>query len=121
MSEQEESDSAELVLDIEELRIQLNLPENTDLALLELSERHNALNMRFGELLVYMNLIDERIQRLDGEPVVSTTISQHVGQDGTAQVYRMRPEAPAIEEVRNPHDLAKEGDKSALAKMVVSQ
>lgn len=121
MSDEDNTSNSDVVIDIEELKLNLNLPDDTQLALIELGERFEALNKGFGELLVYMNLVDERIQRLDGEALVTATVQQHVGQDGTARVYRMRPEIPAMDDVRNPRDLVKEGDKSALAKMVISQ
>ena len=120
MSDEDGTDNA-IDLDIEELKEQLNLPDNTQLALIELGERFSAINGRFGELLVYMNLIDERVQALGGEPQITAVLHQHVGQDGTAGVHRMRPATPELDEIRNPTDLKHEGDKSAIAKMVVNQ
>lgn len=121
MSDEENGNTDIVDIDIQELKEQLNLPDNTDVALAELSERFLALNDSFGQLLIYMNLIDERVQRIDGEAIVTTTIHQHVGQDGTAKVHRMRPEAPALDEIRNPKDLVDDTKASKLAKMIVNQ
>ena len=68
-----------------------------------------------------MNMLDERVQKLDGEPIITATVQQHIGADGIAELHRMRPEAPELEAIRNPKQLNKADDKSALAKMVVSQ
>ena len=105
-----------MVLDIDELRAALNL-DDIELKLDELMARVETMNARFGDLLVYMNMLDERVQEVAGEPVVSTIVKSHVGSDGVAQIHRQMPEIPEV--LRNPLHVETE-DKSKKAKMVVS-
>ena len=102
MAKKEEGEGAFLDIDIDELKAQLNLPENTDSALIELGKRFERLNGALGELLLYMNAVDERVQRLAGEPVVTTLSQSHIGADGIAGLHRMRPSLP--ENITNPHE-----------------
>lgn len=111
-------DNETLEIDVDLWKLQLNLPEDTAAALLELLERFETLNSRFGQLLVYVNMVDERVLKLDGEPIVSTIIKSHVGSDGIAQIHRERPEVP--ETIRDPVNNMEREDKSTLAKMVIS-
>lgn len=111
-------DDKTLEIDVDLWKLQLNLPEDTEAALAELLERFETLNSRFGQLLVYMNMVDERIQKYDGEPVVSTIIKSHIGSDGVAQIHRERPETPEL--IRNPLAINQDDKPSKMAKMVIS-
>ncbi len=103
-------------IDIDEWKEQLSLPEDTNAALLELGTRFEKLNMAFGELLLYMNAMDERAQKLAGEVVVTSVAQSHIGSDGIAGLDRMRPEVP--EDIRDPHNVkAKRGTKTETPKM----
>jgi hypothetical protein len=103
-------------IDIDEWKAQLSLPEDTEGALLEIGTRFEKLNAAFGELLLYMNAIDERDQKLAGEPVVTSIALSHVGADGIANLDRMRPEIP--EGIRDPIDTkAKHGSRTETPKM----
>jgi hypothetical protein len=110
------------VVDVEEWQAELNLPEDTAAELEALKERFEALNRSFGELLVYANMLDDRVQQLSGEPMVTSTVQSHTGNDGIARVHRMRPKPPELELIKNPKQLEdKNDDVSMLARMVVKR
>ena len=116
----EEKEPTFLDIDIAELKERLDLPEDTNAALVELGHRFEAINRRFGELLIYMNRVDERVQSLAGERQITTKIHQHIGNDGVTELSRSRPEVPDLADIRNPQNLQEEEPSRAL-KMVVSQ
>ena len=120
----------DLVIDVEEWQAQLSLPEDTAGALLSLEKRFERLNQAFGQLLVYANMLDDRVQELGGEKQVTVKVQSHIGNDGIAEVHRMKPEVPELEDrqasgherdgLRDPTQLIdKSNDASRLAKMVV--
>ena len=115
MAGNEDNDDG-MVLDIDELRLALKL-DDIELSIEELMARVETINARFGDLLVYMNMLDERVQEVAGEPVVSTIVKSHVGSDGVAQIHRQMPEIPEV--LRDPLHVETE-DQSKKSKMVVS-
>ena len=119
MSEHDD-DAPEVLVDVEEWQGQLRLPANTAADLASLEERLDNMNRKFGELLIYANMLDDRVRQLAGERILTTTVQSHVGSDGVAKVHRMRPEAPDMESIVNPKKLIdKNEDASRLARMVV--
>lgn len=116
MPKKEDTEEPIVEIDVAEWKTHLSLPEDTEEALHELGTRFEKLNGAFGELLLYMNAMDERVQRLAGEPVVTTLSQTHIGTDGVAGLNLMRPEIP--ESIANPHAAkAKRGKKSQTPEM----
>lgn len=118
MPKKETEDNA-VVIDVDEFQAQLNLPEDTAAELAEIKSRFAALNNAFGELLLYMNEMDERFQRLAGDPVVTATVHTHIGADGVSGLNRARPTVPEI--LKDPIETSAvltNPKKSTRAKMV---
>ena len=82
---QEEKD-VEFVFDIAELREQLGINE--------LERKLDIQNELLGEWLLYVNMIDERLQRLDAEPVITAKHKMNVGPDVRMDLERHRPALP---------------------------
>ena len=82
----EKEKETEFVLDIEEMREQLGINE--------LEHKLDIMNELFGEWLLYVNMIDERQQRLEAEPVMTTKHKMNVGSDGRMELERQRPALP---------------------------
>ena len=118
MAKKETEDNA-VVIDVDEFQAQLNLPEDTEAELAYMKMRFESLNAAFGELLLYMNVIDERVQRLDGEPIVTTIAHTHTGSDGISGMNRTRPTVPEIlkDPVKTSETLTGK-EKTVRAKMV---
>ena len=116
MAKEDETEEGVVDIDIDEWKAHLSLPDDTEEALDELGTRFEKLNGAFGELLLYMNAMDERVQKLAGEKVVTTFAQTHIGADGIAGLHRMRPEVP--ESISDPHEAkAKRGKESESPKM----
>lgn len=82
----QEVQETEFVFDVAEMRDQLGIDE--------LEAKLDMLNELFGEWLLYVNMVDERVQRLDAEPVVTTKHKLSVGPDGRLELERHRPPLP---------------------------
>ena len=78
---------AELELNIDDLRAELGLDA--------IEERMDQLEALFTEWLTYLNMVDERLQRLDAQPVVTTKTKMNIGSDGRVELERLKPELPA--------------------------
>jgi len=76
----------EFVLDIAEMRDQLGINE--------LEAKIELLNQILGEWLLYVNMVDERVQRLDAEPVMTKKHKLNIGADGSIELERQRPPLP---------------------------
>jgi hypothetical protein len=76
----------EFEFDIEELREQLGIDA--------LERELDTLREMFGEWLLYLNMMDERQQRLEGEPVLTAKHKLNKGPDGRFDIERSRPPLP---------------------------
>lgn len=82
----QKANETEFVFDAEEMREQLGINE--------LEQKLDIMNELLGEWLLYVNMIDERQQRLEGEPVITTKQKFHIGSDGRMELERHRPPLP---------------------------
>ena len=82
----QEVNETEFVFDVEEMREQLGINE--------LEQKLDIMNELLGEWLLYVNMIDERQQRLEAEPVITVKHKLNVGSDGRMEIERHRPALP---------------------------
>jgi hypothetical protein len=76
----------EFVFDIEEMREQLGIDA------LEL--KLDILTEQFTEWLLYVNMLDERQQRFEAEPILTAKHKPSTGPDGRIEIERHRPPLP---------------------------
>lgn len=82
----QEVNETEFVFDVEEMREQLGINE--------LEMKLDIMNELLGEWLLYINMVDERLQRLDAEPVITAKHKLNIGSDGRMELERHRPALP---------------------------
>lgn len=83
----------EVPIDIEELRVELGIVE-IERKLEEIQISVSRLQNSLGEWLVYVNLMDRRVQELSGENVITEKIAYNARADGHIQLLRHRPPVP---------------------------
>jgi len=84
----------EIPFDVDEMRDELGIPE-LEAEIDELKRTVATLQNSVGEWLVYMNLMDRRLQALSGEPEISETVTYVARSDGDVELQRHRPPIPA--------------------------
>lgn len=82
----QKENETEFVLDIEQLREELGINA--------LEQKFDILNEQFGEWLLYVNMLDERQQRFEAEPILTAKHKSHTGPDGRIEIERHRPSLP---------------------------
>ncbi len=83
----------EINIDIEDLRVELGIVE-IERRLDEIELHTTRLQNSLGEWLVYINLLDRRVQELSGEKVVTEELTYNARADGHIQLLRHRPPIP---------------------------
>ena len=77
----------ELNFDLDELR--------EEMGVVALEERIAQFEQILTEMLTYFNVLDERVQQLQGDPVVTARHQMNIGDDGRIEVLRQRPSLPS--------------------------
>lgn len=91
----------ELDFDLDELR------EGIGIDALEARIAH--LEQTLAEWLIYVNMVDERVQALGGEPTVTVKRKMNIGDDGEFELVRQRPPLPSNLMRDMPRSLPKAG------------
>jgi len=76
----------EFVLDMNELREGLGIDA--------LEQKLDTLTEQFTEWLLYVNMLDERQQRFEAEPILTAKHKPSTGPDGRIEIERHRPPLP---------------------------
>lgn len=84
----------EIQIDVEDLRVQLGI-DDLESRIAALEGENKALRSILSEYLTYVNYIDDRVQGLEGQKVVTRRHKYNIGRDGTVQKKTERPAIPA--------------------------
>lgn len=83
----------DIELDVDDLRTQLGV-DLLEARIASLEAENLALRQSFGEWLTYVNMVDGRVQQLEGQPIVTSKQKMTVGPDGRAELERSKPQLP---------------------------